>query len=70
MKTIDRVILGTLAAGIWAVALSHVLLPYEANALQSYEIDDFKRAVIRIVENCDVYVYDIDGGEGYGEISC
>ena len=32
--------------------------------------DDLESAVEDIVEDCDVYVYDIDGGEGYGEIDC
>ena len=78
MRTIDKIILAALASGIWAVALSQVLPPREANAQfseeghdhASYEIYDFRSAVRRIVENCTVYVYDIDETEGYGSISC
>lgn len=31
---------------------------------------DLESAVQEIVEDCEVYVYAIDGGEGYGEIDC
>ncbi len=32
--------------------------------------DDLESAVQEIVEDCEVYVYQINGSQGYGEIEC
>lgn len=32
--------------------------------------NDFRAAVVQIIETCDVYVYDVSDQEGWGEITC
>ncbi len=75
MRRMDRFILGAIAIGIWMAVAMYVFIPFTANAIDTSDIDDFRRAVRRIVENCSVYgevsIYDLQSGEiDGGYISC
>jgi hypothetical protein len=56
MKTIDRAIMATLAAGIWTAILTFYLQSNSVHALSisADDIDDLEYAVENIVENCSV----------------
>lgn len=72
MKTIDRLIVATLAVGIWTAVLMFYIQSNSAHALSisADDIDDLDYAVNRIIENCSVSgeVY-VGEDEEYGEIS-
>jgi len=77
MKLIDRILMCVLALGIWAwVFLSFFsaspLLALNVD-VDADDVDGLTSYVEKVVEDCrvsgEVYVYDVSGGEGYGEIS-
>ena len=77
MKTIDRLILGALAVGVWTLVAIQVTSNTTAYAasIDASEVDGLRRYVVRIVEDCsvngDVYLYSEDYGELDGVyISC
>jgi len=75
MKLIDRILVCVLALGIWAwVFLSFFSAsPLFALYIGTDDVDGLKSYVEDVVEDCkvkgEVYVYEIYGGEGYGNIS-
>ena len=74
MKAIDRTIIGTLAVGVWLllVVLSTNRVSY-ALSIDASDIDGLRSYVTNVVEDCsvegEVYVYDVSGSEGYGNIT-
>ena len=72
MKTIDRIILGSIAVGLWTSIFMFNTHPRDAYALSidASDIDGLRYFITNVVENCkvrgEVYIYDRDGG--YGEI--
>jgi len=71
MRSVDRWILSLLSLGIWILAGSFLFSPGHVSALDAGDIDDLDWTIRRVVQrSCDVYVYDISGSEGYGDINC
>jgi len=72
MKTIDRIILGFIAVGLWTSIFMFNAHPRDAYALSidASDIDGLDYYIEGIVEDCtvsgSVYIYDRDGG--YGDI--
>ncbi len=75
MKLIDRILVCVLALGIWVwVFLSFFSAsPLFALYVSADDVDGLTSYVEDVVEDCQVsgqvYVYDVSGGEGYGNIS-
>ena len=72
MKIIDRILLGVLAAGVWAAVAAYTLKPQTADAY-AHSLDSSD--VRRIVEDCSVdgqvYIYGMPYGQIInGSISC
>ena len=77
MKTIDRLIFGTLAIGVWAVIAIQVTThtPAYAASIDVSEVDGLRGFVARVVENCSVegqvYMWDEETGQlQNSSISC
>lgn len=73
MKTADRMLLAALVAGVWALVVLNILnQPAYALSIAASDIDGLEYYVNDIVEDCsvrgEVYVYEISGSEGYGEL--
>jgi len=73
MKTIDRIILGSIAVGLWTSIFMFNTHPRDAYALSigAYDVMGLPTFITDVVEeHCkvrgEVYIYDRDGG--YGEI--
>ena len=62
MKTLDRIILGILGVGIWALTLTFYTHPRDAFAasVNASEVDGLKSLVQSVVEDCSV------DGTGFG----
>jgi len=75
MKLIDRILVCVLAIGIWAwVFLSFFSAsPLFALYVSADEVDGLASYVEDVVEDCEVYgsvyLYEVSGDEGYGQIS-
>ena len=72
MKIIDSILVGVLAAGVWAAVAAYTLKPQTADAY-SHSLD--RGDVERIVEDCSVsggvYIYGMPYGQIVsGSISC
>ncbi len=65
MTTLDRVLIASLSIGVWFLLTHFAIQSAFAQGLDRRDIE-------RIIERCsvygEVYVYDISGSEGYGEI--
>ena len=77
MKTLDRVILGVMTAGIWTAIAMFYLHPTDAIALSidASDIDGLEYFIENIIEDCtvggEVYLYSERYGEiESGQISC
>ena len=77
MRTLDRVILGFMAMGVWTAIIMIYLHPIKASALSinADEIDGLESFISTVIENCsvggEVYLYDEQYGEiESGHISC
>ncbi len=77
MKSIDRLIFGTLAIGVWALIAIQVTThtPAYAASIDTSEIDGLRSFVGRVVENCSVegqvYMWDEESGHlQNSSISC
>lgn len=73
MTRIDRILVGLLIAGIWALVLTadfHTPAAHAAS-IDVSEVDGLEELIEQVVESCtvsgDVYIYD-DSEGGYGEI--
>ena len=77
-QVIDRIILGSLAAGIWAWVLVSLLSPSPLLALSisidASDIDGLSSYIEDVVEDCtvsgEVYIYGMPYGDITGSISC
>ena len=77
MKTIDRLIFGTLAVGVWALIAIQVTThtPAYAVNIDAWEVDGLEDFIEDVVEDCSVegeaYIYSEDYAELDGvSISC
>ena len=70
VRTLDRIILIVIAIGIWANVAVYLFKPITAAAIDASDIDDFRSAVERIVEDCTVRGYVSDEYLYGGTISC
>jgi hypothetical protein len=81
MKTLDRVILGSLSVGIWVLSVTFYTHPKDAFAMSvdASDVDGLRHYIRRIVNGCSVdgtgygslsstsiYMYDVEGG--YGDV--
>ena len=74
MNVIDRTILSTLTIGIWVLLIGlYIDRPSYALSIDASDIGNLRHYVENIVEDCSVsgqvYVYEISGSEGYGQLN-